>query len=115
MFSSIFSRMGIIFMVLLVGALARWRKVFGQETIEGLCRIAVEVTLPVLYFHTLSTNLSRELLLSIWPLPIFAIALIFLSYFFSRLFSAHLNLSLSQQRTFLFLASFPTYGFLAIP
>ncbi|MBL7084829.1 MAG: AEC family transporter [Candidatus Omnitrophica bacterium] len=115
MFLSVFSRIGIIFIILLVGALARWRKVLTKETTDGLCRIAIEVTLPFLYFYTLSTNLSAELFFSIWSLPIFAIALTLASYFIGRLISFRLKLDSNQRSTFLFLVTFPNYGFLAIP
>ncbi len=115
MFASVFSRIGIIFVILLVGALARWCKVLTKETTDGLCRIAIEVTLPFLFFYTLSTSLTRQLLFSILVLPLFAIALTLLSYFISRLISFHLKLNFSQRCTFLFLGTFPNYGFLAIP
>ncbi len=115
MFLSVFSRIGIIFIILLVGALARLCKVLTKETTEGLCRIAIELTLPFLYFYTLSTSLNAQLLFSIWSLPIFAIALTLGSYFLGWLISFPLKLTSSRRRTFMFLATFPNYGFLAIP
>ena len=115
MFTFVFSRIGIIFIILLVGTLARWRKVLTKETQDGLCRIAIEVTLPFLYFYTLSTNLTRQLFFSILTLPLFAILLTFVSFFLSWLVSFHLKLSSDQRRTFMFLITFPNYGFLAIP
>ena len=107
--------MGIIFIILLVGILARLCKVLTKESTDGLCRIAIEITLPFLYFYTLSTSLTRQLFFSIWPLPIFAIGLTFLSYFLSRLICFPLKLNLNQRNTFLFLGTFANYGFLAIP
>lgn len=115
MFFSVFSRIGIIFVVLLVGTLARWRNVLTKESTDGLCRIAIEITLPFLYFYTLSTSLTPQLLFSIWPLPLFAIVLTLGAYFLSRLISSPLQLSPKQRSTFLFLGTFPNYGFLAIP
>ncbi len=115
MFVSIFSRIAIIFIILLVGTLARWRKVLTHESTDGLCRLAIEVTLPFLYFYTLSTYLSREVFFSIWSLPIFAIGLTFSFYFIGRLILRHLKLNSNQRNTFLFLVTFPNYGFLAIP
>lgn len=115
MFLSVFSRIGIIFIILLVGAAARWRKVLTKETTDGLCRLAIEVTLPFLYFYTLSANLSPEQFFSIWTLPLFAIALTLASYFIGRLVSFRLKLDSNQRNTFLFLTAFPNYGFLAIP
>ncbi|MCQ9207784.1 MAG: AEC family transporter [Omnitrophica bacterium] len=115
MFFSVFSRIAIIFIILLVGALARWRKILTQETTEGLCRIAIEVTLPFLYFYSLSSHINRQLLSSVWTFPIFAIALTFASYFIGRLICFPLKLNPNQRSSFLFLATFPNYGFLAIP
>ena len=115
MFLFTFSRIGVIFIVLLVGALARFFKVLSKETTDGLCRIAIEVTLPFLYFYTLSTSLNRQLLFSIWPLPIIAIALTLFSYFLTRIVSLPLKLKDNQRGTFLFLGTFGNYGFLGIP
>ena len=115
MFLSIFSRIGIIFIILLIGALARWRKLLTQQSTDGLCRVAMEVTLPFLYFYTLATSLSRELFFSLLMLPLFAALLIFGSYLLARLFSLRLGLNPGQRSTFLFLTTFTNYGFLAIP
>ena len=115
MFLSVFSRIAIIFIILLVGILARWRRILTRESTDGLCRIAIELTLPFLYFYTLSTNLNRQLFFSLLSLPVLAIALTFVSYFLGRLFSLRLRLNSEQRRTFLFLITFPNYGFLAIP
>ena len=115
MFTSVLYRIGIIFAILLVGALARWHKVLSKETTDGLCRIAIEATLPFLYFYTLATNLSRELFFSIIRLPLFAIGLTFFFFFISWLASSALKLPSGHRRTFMFLITFPNYGFLAIP
>ena len=65
MFTFVISRIGIVFVVLLIGALARRRGVLTKETTDSLSRIAIEVTLPFLYLYTLSTSLSRQLFFSI--------------------------------------------------
>lgn len=115
MFISVFSRIAIIFVVLLVGTIARWRKVLTSQTTDGLCRVALELTLPFLYFYTLSTNLTRQLFSSLLFFPLVAIILTFVSFSLSRLVSSQLKLDLSQRRTLMFLITFPNYGFLAIP
>lgn len=115
MFLSIFSRIGIMFVVLLVGAAARARGMLTKESTDGLGRLAIEVTLPFLYFSTLATSLNRELFLSIWPLPLFAIALTLFAYLISRLVAFQLKLKLNERGTFIFLGAFANYGFLAIP
>lgn len=115
MFISVLSRIAVIFIILLAGALARWRKILTQEATDALCRIAIELTLPFLYFYTLSTKLNRGLLSSIWSAPFFAIGLTFLSYLLTWLISIRLKLNPNQRSTFLFLGTFANYGFLAIP
>lgn len=115
MFISVFSRIAIIFVVLLVGTIARWRKLLNRETTDGLCRVALELTLPFLYFYTLSTNLTKQLFWSLLFLPLVAVVLTFVSFFFSRLASSQLKLDSPQRRTLMFLITFPNYGFLAIP
>jgi len=115
MFLSVFSRIGIIFTILAIGALARWRKILTQDTTDGLCRVAIELTLPFLYFYSLSTNLNWELFTSIWYLPVLAIILTLLSYFLTHLICWRLKLKLDERNTFLFLGTFTNYGFLAIP
>lgn len=115
MFISIFSHIGVIFIILAVGALARWRKLISQETTDGLARIAIEVTIPFLYFYSLSKNLNFEMLKNTWFLPFLACGLILFSYGISWIICRRLKLNSEQQKSFLFLGSFTNYGFLAIP
>ncbi len=115
MFISVLSRMLIILLILLVGALARWRRILTQETTDGLCRVAIEVTLPFLYFYSLSTSLKPQLLSSILVLPLLAMALTLASLFLGWLVASRLQLDSGQRNTFKFLMAFPNYGFLAIP
>ncbi|MFH1046386.1 MAG: AEC family transporter [Candidatus Omnitrophota bacterium] len=115
MFTSVFSRISVIFAVLLIGAIGRWCKVLSKESTDGLTRLTFEITLPLLYFSTLAANLNRELFLSIWPLVLWAGALTLLSLAVSWIFALGLNGAGPQRRTFIFLATFGNYGFLAIP
>lgn len=115
MFISILSRVGVIFAVLFVGALARRTNVLNKEATEGLCRVVIEVMLPFLYFYTLATNLSKELFLDIWYLPLFAFGLTAISLLVSWLFSRPALSDKEGRRTFVFLGTFGNYGFLAIP
>jgi predicted permease len=115
MFISIFSRIGIIFIIFLIGTLARWRKVLTEESTNALCRLAIEITLPFLYFYTLSTGLEPELFSSILVLPLLAMLLILTAYFLSWLACWRLKLTPDERRSFRFLVSFPNYGFLAFP
>ncbi|MBN3037798.1 MAG: AEC family transporter [Candidatus Omnitrophica bacterium] len=115
MFAFVLYRIGIIFAILFIGALARRVNILTKETTDGLCRLAIEVTLPFLYFYTLSANLNRGLFLSIWSMPLWAVGLTFVSLVLGWAFSSGLKSDLRQRRTFLFLVTFGNYGFLAIP
>lgn len=86
-----------------------------EDSTDGLCRVAIEITLPFLYFYTLSTNLNLHIFSSNLVLPLYAILLTFASYFLSRIASFYLKLDLRQAGTFKFLLTFSNYGFLAIP
>ncbi|MFH1245625.1 MAG: AEC family transporter, partial [Candidatus Omnitrophota bacterium] len=115
MFSSIFSRIAAIFLVILVGTAARWRGVLTKDSTDGLCRVALELTLPFLYFYTLSTTLSPALFVSIAQLPLLAAGMILAAFFSSRMIAPFLHLNNDERKTFVFLCTFPNYGFLAIP
>ncbi len=115
MFASVFSRIAAIFMVLLVGAWARWRKLLNQDTTTALSRIAIELALPFLYFFTLATGLNKSLTGSLIRFPLIAVFLTLSFFALSWLVASLLNIRAEKKRTFMFLASFSNYGFLAIP
>lgn len=115
MFSNVFSRILAVFLVILAGAAARRRGVLTQDSTDGLCRVAIELTLPFLYFYTLSTTLSPALFVSIAYLPLLAAGMILAAFFLSRLIAPFLKLNNDGRKTFVFLCAFPNYGFLAIP
>ena len=115
MFIPIFLRIAVIFVIISVGALARWRRVLDSETTEGLSRVAIELTLPFLYFYTLAANLTPQIFKDISIYPLYAAGLTLFFFALSWLASLLVKLPLAKQRTFMFLITFPNYGFLAIP
>ena len=115
MFIQILSKISVIFLLLLIGALARYRKLLTDQISNGLSRVVIVVTLPFLYFYTLATQCSRELLSRLWMLPVSAVCLVLVSYLFGRTISYFLRLEPARRNTFTYLSAFTNCGFLAIP
>jgi hypothetical protein len=115
MFLQILSKISILFMVLFVGGLARYKRILNEDSTKALANIVLVVTLPFLYFYSLATKFTMELLKTIWTLPLFAIGLVVVAYGIARAFSYFVNLDSSGKATFTYLATFTNCGFLAIP
>ncbi|MEA3560602.1 MAG: AEC family transporter, partial [Candidatus Omnitrophota bacterium] len=115
MFIQILSKIGVIFVLLLIGALAKYKKLLTREAADDISRVVVVVTLPFLYFYTLATQCSRQLLMSAWMLPLAAIGLVLLAYLLGWLISSFLRLDKPRRNTFVYLSAFTNCGFLAIP
>ena len=115
MFSQILSKISIVLLLLLIGGLARQRALLTEEVSKGLSRLVIVVTLPFLYFYTLATQCSRELLFGLWMLPVSAVCLVLVSYLFGRVVSFFLHLEPASRNTFTYLTAFTNCGFLAIP
>lgn len=101
--------------MLLIGALARLRRVITDEALDNLCRIVLYVTLPFLFIYVLSTRCNKAVLFSLWMAPLFALSIVFISYIVARAAASVLKLSPKKKETFTFLISFQNSGFLAIP
>jgi len=115
MFFQILSKVSVLFIVPLIGGFARYKKMLGEDSTRALANIVLVVTLPFLYFYSLSTEFTMELLKTIWVLPVFAILLVVIAYGIARVFLYHVNLDSQGKATFIYLASFTNCGFLAIP
>ncbi len=115
MFFQIFSKVGVLFIILFIGAIARYKKILSEESSRALAQVVLIVTLPFLYFHSLATEFTAELLKTIWILPVFAIFLVLMAYVIARFLSRFVSLSPSEKATFIYVATFTNCGFLAIP
>lgn len=115
MFFQILSKVSVLFIVLLIGGFARYKKILAEDSTRALANVVLTVTLPFLYFYSLSTEFTMELLKTIWVLPIFAILLVVIAYVIAKVFSYYVNLDSSGKATFIYLATFTNCGFLAIP
>ncbi|MEA3328794.1 MAG: AEC family transporter [Candidatus Omnitrophota bacterium] len=115
MFIQILSKISVIFLLLLIGALAKYRRLLTEEATNDISKVVVVVTLPFLYFYTLATQCSKELLISTWMLPLAAVGLVLLAYLLGWLVSSFLCLDKPRRNTFIYLSAFTNCGFLAIP
>lgn len=115
MFSQILAKVSVLFIVLFIGGLARYKKILTEDSTRALANVVLVVTLPFLYFYSLTTKFNAELLRTIWILPLFAIGLIVVAYAIARIFSHFVNLDSPGRATFIYLATFTNCGFLAIP
>ena len=115
MFFQILSKISVLFIILFIGGLARKREILTKESTKALAKLVLIVTLPFLYFYSLATKFSLEILKTIWALPLFAIFLIILGYGIANLLSRFVRLNPSEKATFIYLSTFTNCGFLAIP
>ena len=115
MFLQILSKVSVLFIVLFIGGLARYKKILTRESTRALAQIVLVVTLPFLYFHSLATKFTAELFRTIWVLPVFAIFLVIMAYAIASVFSRFVRLNSPERATFIYLSTFTNCGFLAIP
>ncbi|MDB4349924.1 AEC family transporter [Omnitrophica bacterium] len=111
----VLAKVGALFLMMAVGALARFKKVITDEALDALCKIVLYVTLPFLFIYVLSTKCVGDTILSFWTAPLFAVAIIFIGYGVAWAAAKFLRLSPKRKGTFIFLISFQNSGFLAIP
>lgn len=115
MIIQVLSKVGTLFLILAVGALAKFRRIITDETLDNLCKIVLSVTLPFLYIYVLSTGCNKDAILSLWMAPLFAVSIIFIGYIIGGLVALILRLPPKRRDAFTFLISFQNSGFLAIP
>ncbi|MDD5681371.1 MAG: AEC family transporter, partial [Candidatus Omnitrophica bacterium] len=66
MFSQVLSNVSVLFVLLVVGAIARYKGILNDEFNKSLAKLVLVVTLPVLYFYSLATQFTLELLKTVW-------------------------------------------------
>lgn len=115
MFFEILSKVSVLFVVLFMGGLARYKKILAEDSTRALANTVLIITLPFLYFYSLATRFTLESLKTIWILPLFAIGLVVIAYMMAKAFSRFVDLPPQSKATFIYLATFTNCGFLAIP
>jgi len=115
MFIQVLSKISALFAVLAIGALARHKRILDEASSRTLAKLVLVIALPLLYFYSLATNFTYELLRSIWILPIFAMGMVLAGYSLAKAMSRFIRLDPPAKATFVYLATFTNCGFLAIP
>jgi len=115
MLQQMFSQIGILLCIILIGVLARFRKILTESVTRDLNKLIIGLTLPILYFYVLVAQTSREVLISSWYLPLLSGGIVLSGFILAFLFCKFMSLPNPQKRTFLYLSSFTNCGFLAIP
>ncbi len=115
MVTSVAVRIFTLLFLLIIGAFARYKRIIKDDTVDSLIAIVIKISLPSLYFYSLSRQTSLETLKRLWFLPLSAVLVIGTGYLLAILTNSFLNLEETKKKTYLFMASFTNYGFLAIP
>lgn len=115
MFAHVFSNIGVILIVIIFGAIAGKAGLLGRESRDGITKLVISLTIPLLYFYILAGGLDKELIVRLWVLPLAAVALIFYSWALGRGAGRLLKLNADERKTFTYLCTFSNCGFLAIP
>ncbi len=111
----VLAKVASLFLMLVVGVLARFRRVITDEALDNLCKIVLSVTLPFLFIYVLSTRCTRDALSTLWMAPLFAASIIFIGFAIGEVVGRLLKLPPKRKDAFTFLTSFQNSGFLAIP
>jgi predicted permease len=103
-----------MFLVIVVGWLARRRGFLAAEFTTTLSRLVVDVAFPALVFTQMLRTVNADALRAEWFSPVLAMLIIFVAYFVglavSPLFSRP-----AQRNTFIFLVTIPNWVFLPLP
>jgi hypothetical protein len=111
----VLAKVGSLFLMLLVGALARKRRIITDEALDSLTRVVLYVTLPFLFIYVLVSRCLGNTIALLWKMPLFAVMIIAAGYAIGSLMASLLKLEARRKETFIFLISFQNSGFLAIP
>src|SRR5512137_1093161 len=99
-----------MFLVIVVGWLARRRGFLAAEFTATLSRLVVDVAFPALVFTQLLRTVDAEALRTEWFSPLLSMLILFVAYFaglaVSPLFSGP-----AQRKTFIFLVTIPNWVF----
>ena len=63
-------QIAIIFSLMGIGAFARFKNLFGPNTLKDIVRVNVNILLPALTFYTMITQLDKQDLINSWYLPL---------------------------------------------
>jgi malate permease and related proteins len=110
----VFVKIAAMFLVIVVGWLARRRGFLAAEFTATFSRLVVDVAFPALVFTQLLQTVDAAALRAEWFSPLLSVLMFFVAYFVglvvSPLFSGP-----AQRNTFIFLVTVPNWVFLPLP
>lgn len=111
----VLQKIGIMFLVMVAGALARRCGWLGPEVTRGLSRFVVDLAFPALVFTQMLRTVTVPALRAGWWIPLLAAGLILGSAAVGRLVARLLRTPPEERRTFVFLVAIPNWVFLPLP
>jgi predicted permease len=103
-----------MFLVIIVGWLARRRGFLADEFTATLSRLVVDVAFPALVFTQMLRTVDAAVLRESWYSPLLCCLLIIVAYLVGLL-AAPLFTGKAQRNTFIFLIAIPNWVFLPLP
>ena len=103
-----------MFLVIVVGWLARRRGFLAAEFTATLSRLVVDVAFPALVFTQMLRTVNADALRAEWFSPLLAALIVFGAYFVGLAVSP-LFCGPAQRKTFVFLVTIPNWVFLPLP
>ena len=70
MFLNVVSRIAVVIALIGVGFVLDRRRVVSREALQSLGTIVINVMMPALIFSAMITQMSRESIMTGWPLPL---------------------------------------------
>jgi len=107
------SAVGQIFILGAIGYLLIKKNILGQEGLDALSRLVVEIILPILIFYQLVKNFSFSAFRDWWIFPLISIAITAAGLLLGFLFSGFIK-GKQQRLQFLNLVGFQNSGFLPL-
>jgi len=103
-----------MFLVILMGWLARRRGHFGEEFTSRLSHLVVDIALPMMVFTQMLRSVDRASLARGWIYPLVCCGIFIIAYFAGKL-TVPFFCAKEERRTYLFLTMIPNWVFLPLP
>jgi predicted permease len=114
-FFSILEQMGVFLLLIGAGAAGALLKVLNRNTLTALSSFAMNFSLPCLVFSSAAGSMTKEQLLSSWPLIPVSLFVSGLMFAFGALSARLCRLSGSRKRIHICQSAFSNWGMIGIP
>lgn len=103
------------FLFIIIGFVARRRKVLDERIARRMTRITTDILFPCLLFHTVYRGFKSDLLKEAGLLFFLAIGISVIGYFLGYIFASFLKMQDKMRRVFLLLSFKPASGLIGLP